>query len=65
MKDEGRKLSTSDIAAATDARRADTIERERQEHADTAKPHTVDDTHAPLFGNDELNGYRTRWRQRR
>ena len=50
MKDEGRRLSTSDIAAS-DARKADTLDR----------PQPLDDTPAQLFGNEELSGYRTRW----
>ena len=61
MKEQGRKLSTSDIAAASEMRHPDAMERERLEPGDTARPRPVDDTPAPLFANDELNGYRTRW----
>lgn len=58
---EERKLSTSDIAAASDSRRTETLEREPLDHPDPARPHAVDDAPAQLFANDELNGYRTRW----
>jgi hypothetical protein len=58
MKEQERKLSTSDIAAATDPHPA---EREAMEHGDTVRPRAVDETPAPLFAGDELNGYRTRW----
>lgn len=61
MKDQGRKLSTSDIAAASDTHRAEAIEHEQMEHRDNVRPQPVDDAPAPLFANDELNGYRTRW----
>ena len=60
MKEEGRKLSTSDIAAASDARRTETLDRERMD-ADAVRPQAVDEAPAQLFANDELNGYRTRW----
>lgn len=61
MKDEGRKLTTSDIAAASDARRAETIERDRVEQPPAGRPQAIDDAPAQLFADDELNGYRTRW----
>jgi hypothetical protein len=68
MTDE-RRLSTSDIAAATD--RDDAAERERQlaierKRADREPSQTPDqqawaDAPPPLFANEELSGYRVRW----
>ena len=63
-----RKITTSDIAAATDRRDAEVVERERleREHLDrtpsaSATPQALTDAPAPLFADDELDGYRTRW----
>ena len=58
MTDEPRKLSTSDIAAATDRREADAIERE---HVDDVRHGLANDSPTPLFADDELGGYKTRW----
>lgn len=63
MKNE-RKLSTSDIVAAADRRQqdqADVIERERIEQSSSPSQQVMDDRPTPLFADDELNGYRTRW----
>jgi hypothetical protein len=60
MTNEGRKLTTSDIAAS-DERRVETIERERAEHAEAGGRQPMEEGPTPLFANDELNGYRTRW----
>lgn len=63
MKNE-RKLSTSDIVAATDRRQnqpAEVNERERMVASDAPVQQVMDDRPTPLFANDELNGYRTRW----
>lgn len=56
MTDEARKLSTSDIAAASDRRETEAVRRERPAPIGTAP-----DSPTPLFADDELNGYRTRW----
>ena len=61
MTNEPRKLSTSDIAAASDERRIETLERERAEQAEAGGRRPIDEGPTPLFANDELNGYRTRW----
>ena len=61
MTNEGRKLSTSDIAAASDERRTDILERDRSEHAEVGGRQAIDEGPTPLFANDELSGYRTRW----
>jgi hypothetical protein len=60
MTNEGRKLTTSDIAAS-DARRMEAVERERADRAEAGGRQAVDEGPTPLFGNDELTGYRTRW----
>jgi hypothetical protein len=61
MTQEERRLSTEDIAAAADRRTAEVAERERIEH-EAARPSAVsDEAAAPLFADDELGGYRTRW----
>jgi hypothetical protein len=59
---DGRKLSTEDIAAANDRRQADAADRDRidRPHPDAVGPQSVEET-APLFGEEELGGYRTRW----
>ena len=62
MTQEARKLSTSDLAAAADKHDAEIAGRERAER-DRQQPtasRTSEDT-APLFSEDELGGYRTRW----
>jgi len=56
-----RKLSTQDIAAAEEQRRAEEAARGR---TDSPRPDAVGrpaEETAPLFAEDELNGYRTRW----
>jgi hypothetical protein len=60
MTNEARKLTTSDIAAS-DARRMENLEREQVERAEAGGRQPLDDGPTPLFGNDELSGYRTRW----
>jgi hypothetical protein len=62
--DTGRKLTTSDIAAAADHSGGDTVpERERLERTDAeVREHGLAaDAPTPLFAGDELTGYRTRW----
>jgi hypothetical protein len=59
MTNEARKLTTSDIASS-DARR-DVTERERIERAEAGGRQVLDEGPTPLFGDDELTGYRTRW----
>jgi hypothetical protein len=62
MTHEERKLSTSDLAAAADQRDAEIAQREREhERQVAAERRPPDDTPAPLFADDELGGYRTRW----
>jgi hypothetical protein len=63
MTDEGRRLSTSDIAAAAERRDIETAERDRQEQARNDQPVAplAGETPAPLFAEDEAGGYRTRW----
>ena len=63
MTQEARKLSTSDLAAAADRRDAEIAERERaeRERQSTAATLPSDDAAPPLFADDELGGYRTRW----
>ena len=66
MKDEHR-LSTSDIAAATDRETpAQAAERNEQQRAQAERQpgpqqHIVSDAPTPLFANEELSGYRARW----
>jgi hypothetical protein len=57
MTNEGRKLTTSDIAASDDQR----VERIDRDRAEAGGRQPLDDAPAPLFAADELNGYRTRW----
>jgi hypothetical protein len=63
MKDD-RKLSTSDIAAATDRdvrpEPRISLDRERRTLAADA-PHTTDEPVAQLFATEDAAGYRTRW----
>ena len=63
MTQEARKLSTSDLAAAADKRDAEIAERERAERERHSARATLasDDAAPPLFADDELGGYRTRW----
>ena len=63
MTQEARKLSTSDLAAAADRRDAEIAERERadRERVQAAEQRGTEDSTPPLFANDELGGYRTRW----
>jgi len=60
MTDE-RKMSTSDIAAAMDRRDQPDPERRDPGRPDAPRPGIADDAPAPLFADDELAGYRTRW----
>ena len=60
---DGRKLSTRDIAAAHDRRQAEAADRERLDDrpgADAVGAGTAEET-APLFKDEDLSGYRTRW----
>jgi len=60
---DGRKLSTRDIAAAHDRRQAEAADRERLDdrpRADAVGAGTTEET-APLFKDEDLSGYRTRW----
>ena len=61
MTQETRKLSTSDLAAAADRRDAEIAERERAERDRQQGAPRAEDSTPPLFANDELGGYRTRW----
>lgn len=61
---DGRKLSTEDIAATEEHRRAEAAERERMDDrpapdAIGSQPAAAED--APLFRDEDLSGYRTRW----
>ena len=58
---EERKISTSDIAAAMDRRDQPVAERVEARRPDAPGAHLADDAPAPLFADDELGGYRTRW----
>jgi hypothetical protein len=59
---EERKLSTSDLAAAMDRREADVVKTERAAIAPEGTPAAIgDERPSPLFGDQELTGYRTRW----
>ena len=60
MNDE-RKLSTRDIAAAMDRREQPDAERTEPGRPDAAGTGLADDAPTPLFADDELAGYRTRW----
>ena len=65
MTNEGRRLTTSDIAAS-DTRQAEMeerarAERPRAERVEAGGREAIDEGPTPLFGNDELTGYRTRW----
>lgn len=61
MTDE-RKISTSDIAHAMDRREAEAAQRAPgNQPAPEGAPRAIDDGPTPLFGNEELTGYRTRW----
>lgn len=53
MTEDARRLSTSDIAGATER-------KERIESRAGARPSDVE-APTPLFAEDELGGYRTRW----
>ncbi len=59
MSDE-RKISTRDIAAAMDRPEQPAAERPVPARPD-APGSVAEDTPAPLFGDEELGGYRTRW----
>lgn len=53
MRDEERKLSTSDIAAAA--------ERHEERAAEQARVDVDEEAPSALFVNEEAEGYRTRW----
>jgi hypothetical protein len=53
---EERKLSTSDIAAAMDR-----TAEPRESELPNRTPGAPDDGPTPLFAEQELSGYRTRW----
>jgi hypothetical protein len=61
MTQEARKLSTSDLAAAADKHDAEIADRERAERERQHPTPTSGETAPPLFAEDELGGYRTRW----
>jgi hypothetical protein len=62
MTDEAGKISTKDIAAAADQREAHVAERARADQARTQEARRLaDEGPSPLFPEDELGGYRTRW----
>ena len=61
--EDGRKLSTRDIAAAEQRRQAEAADRERLDdrpRADAVGPGTAEEA-GPLFKDEDLRGYRTRW----
>ena len=63
VRNDDKKLSTHDIAAAGDAS-ARTAVQGRDRHDQVAAPdapRTVDDPPAPLFVSEDAGGYRTRW----
>jgi hypothetical protein len=60
MSDE-RKMSTSDIAAAMDHRDQPEAGRRDPGRSDAPVTGVADEAPAPLFADDELAGYRTRW----
>lgn len=63
MTDE-RRLSTDDIAQAMNRRDAEIAQRDdRPGDARPAEgtPRQADDAPTPLFADEELSGYRTRW----
>jgi hypothetical protein len=62
MTTDERKLSTSDVAAALD-RREEAVERGAEARArEDAPPQPFsEEARAPLFPEEELGGYRTRW----
>ena len=62
MTDE-RRLSTSDIANAMDRRDEEAADDGRAAGARGIEgaPRAVDDRPGPLFADEELAGYRTRW----
>jgi hypothetical protein len=59
MTEDTGKLSTRDIAAASEQRQAAEARAEAV-HEPTSRP-IADETPPPLFGDDEAGGYRTRW----
>jgi len=63
MKEETRKVSTRDIAAADEHRVSEAAPRDRidRPHDDAPGRNLTDEARAPLFGEEELGGYRTRW----
>jgi hypothetical protein len=63
VRNDDKRLSTHDIAAAGDAS-ARTAVQSRDQHDQVAAPdapRTVDDSPAPLFVSEDAAGYRTRW----
>jgi hypothetical protein len=60
MTNEERRLTTSDIAAS-DTRRVEVEDRARAERVEAGGRAAIDERPTPLFGDEELSGYRTRW----
>jgi hypothetical protein len=61
MTDE-RKLSTNDISRAMERRDEDVAAREQGRAAEAqGAPGAINEAPTPLFANEELTGYRTRW----
>jgi hypothetical protein len=56
---EERKLSTSDIAAASD--RQSPVAVTIDDGTPQDRPRAADESPAPLFGEGDAQGYRTRW----
>lgn len=68
MTPDDRKLTTKDIAEAAEPKAAEVIDRERLEHRELERRRIENverglspDAPTPLFADDELGGYRTRW----
>ncbi len=61
MTDE-RKLSTNDISRAMERRDENAMAREQRRTAEAqGVPAAENEAPTPLFANEELTGYRTRW----
>jgi len=62
MTEDARRLTTSDLAAAEAKAAIAEAEREREERPRTDRPGaTTKEPNAPLFVNEDADGYRTRW----